>query len=47
MINNLKLEKEEIINNAKHNFFYSAKIHKAVINIIEKNKEKDFFLLFE
>ena len=43
MINNLKLEKEEIINNAKHNFFTQQKIHKAVINIIEKNKEKDFF----
>ena len=45
MINNLKLEKEEIINNAKHNFFTQQKIHKAVINIIEKNKKKDFFII--
>ena len=39
MISNLKLQKEEIIENAKHNYFTQQKIHKAVISIIEKKKE--------
>ena len=43
MINNLKLQKEEIIENVKHNYFTQQKIHKAVINIIEKRNKKDFF----
>ena len=42
MINNLKLQKDEIIENAKHNYFTQQKIHNAVIEIIEKKKD-DFF----
>ena len=42
MINNLKLQKDEIIENAKHNYFTQQKIHNAVIEIIEK-KKADFF----
>lgn len=42
MINNLKLQKDEIIENAKHNYFTQQKIHNAVIKIITKKKE-DFF----
>ena len=38
MINNLKLQKDEIIENAKHNYFTQQKIHNAVIEIIEKKK---------
>ena len=42
MINNLKLQKDEIIENAKHNYFTQQKIHNAVIEIIKKKKD-DFF----
>jgi len=43
MISNLKLQKEEIIENAKHNYFTQQKIHKAVISIIEKKRKQEFF----
>ncbi len=43
MINNLKLQKEEIVSNAKHNYFTQQKIHTAVINILEKKTKKNFF----
>ena len=42
MINNLKLQKDEIIENAKHNYFTQQKIHNAVIKIIEKKKTRAF-----
>ena len=55
MINNLKLQKDEIIENAKHNYFTQQKIHNAVIKILEKktkqglyeflNKELQIFLI--
>ena len=42
MINNLKLQKDEIIENAKHNYFTQQKIHNAVIEILEKKKKMIF-----
>ena len=41
IISNLKSQKEEIIENAKHNYFTQQKIHNAVIKIIEKKKEEN------
>ena len=43
IISNLKSQKEEIIENAKHNYFTQQKIHNAVIKIIEKKKRGEFF----
>ena len=43
MINNLKLQKEEIIENAKHNYFTQQKIHNAVIKILEKKTKQGLY----
>ena len=43
VINNLKSQKEEIIENARHNYFTQQKIHEAVIDIIKK-KEEEFLM---
>ncbi|MAW97417.1 MAG: hypothetical protein CL571_01000 [Alphaproteobacteria bacterium] len=45
VISNLKSQKEEIIENARHNYFTQQKIHEAVIEIIKK-KEREEFLMF-
>ena len=42
MISNLKLQKEEIIENAKHNYFTQQKIHNAVIKLLRKKKTRAF-----
>jgi len=43
LINNLKQQQKNIIENAKHNYFTQKKVHSAVIEI-NKVQEKDFFL---
>ena len=45
VISNLKSQKEEIIENARHNYFTQQKIHEAVIEIIKK-KGREEFLMF-
>ena len=43
LINNLRFEKEGLIENAKYNYLTQKKIHQAVISIIQKNDLKEFF----
>ena len=43
LINNLRFEKEGLIENAKYNYLTQKKIHQAVISIIQKNNLKEFF----
>ena len=43
LINNLRFEKEGLIENAKHNYLTQKKIHQAAISIINKNNLKEFF----
>ena len=43
LINNLRFEKEGLIENAKYNYLTQKKIHQAVISIINKNNLKEFF----
>ena len=43
LINNLRFEKEGLIENAKHNYLTQKKIHQAVISIINKNDLNEFF----
>ncbi|MAI28942.1 MAG: DUF484 family protein [Pelagibacteraceae bacterium TMED124] len=42
LINNLRFEKEDLIENAKYNYLTQKKIHQAVISIINKNDLKEF-----
>jgi len=42
LINNLRFEKEGLIENAKYNYLTQKKIHQAVISIIKKNNLKEF-----
>ena len=42
LINNLRFEKEGLIENAKYNYLTQKKIHQAVISIINKNNLKEF-----
>ena len=42
LINNLRFEKDSLIENAKHNYLTQKKIHQAVISIINKNNLKEF-----
>ena len=41
LINNLRFEKEGLIENAKYNYLTQKKIHQAVISIINKNNLKE------
>ena len=43
LINNLRFEKEGLIENAKYNYLTQKKIHQAVISIINTNDLKEFF----
>ena len=43
LINNLRFEKEGLIENAKYNYLTQKKIHQAVISIINTNDLKQFF----
>ena len=43
LINNLRFEKEGLIENAKYNYLTQKKIHQAVISIINKNDLTEFF----
>ena len=43
LINNLRFEKEGLIENAKYNYLTQKKIHQAVISIINKNDLNEFF----
>ena len=43
VINNLRFEREGLIENAKYNYLTQKKIHQAVISIINKNDIKEFF----
>ena len=43
LINNLRFEKEGLIENAKHNYLTQKKIHQAAISIINKNNLIEFF----
>ena len=42
MINSLKNQKQEIIENAKHNYFTQKKIHSSILDIIKLSNFKDF-----
>ena len=42
MISNLKNQKKQIIENAKHNYFTQKKIHNSILEIIEISNLKDF-----
>ena len=42
LINNLRFEKEGLIENAKYNYLTQKKIHQVVISIINKNDLKEF-----
>ncbi len=44
IIYNLKNVKNDIIENARHNFFTQKKIHESVINILKINKVDEFFI---
>ena len=43
LINNLRFEKEGLIENAKYNYLTQKKVHQAVISIINTNDLKEFF----
>ncbi len=43
LINNLRFEKEGLIENAKYNYLTQKKIHQAVISLINKNDLNEFF----
>ena len=43
LINNLRFEKQGLIENAKYNYLTQKKIHEAVISIINTNNLKEFF----
>ena len=47
VISNLKSQKEEIIENARHNYFKQQKIHEAVIEIIKKKRKRRIFNVFK
>ena len=42
MINTLKNQRKQIIENAKHNYFTQKKIHESILNIIKLTNIKDF-----
>ena len=44
LINNLRFEKEGLIENAKYNYLTQKKIHQAVISLINKNDLNEFSL---
>ena len=44
VISNLKSQKEQIIENARHNYFTQQKIHEAVIDIIKKKGREEFLM---